>query len=213
MASLVIGIAGGTGSGKSWLSDYLAQHLPMRVTHLREDWYFRDRSRLSADEVLRVNFDHPSAIDAALLLRDLDSLRTGHPIQAPQYDYATHARLPQGQRVEPAPVVLLEGLFVLHRPALRRRATIRVFIDVPSDIRLMRRIRRDITTRGIPLEETLRLWENFVHPMHGRFIAPSASRAHHVWHPARDRAFPRHLIAEVHRRLPRKTLSKRNRLG
>ncbi len=205
MASLVVGIAGGTGSGKSWLSDYLAQHLTMRVAHLREDWYFRDRSRLSAAEVLRVNFDHPSAIDAAPLLRDLDALRAGRPIQAPQYDYATHARLSQGQRVEPAPVILLEGLFVLHRPALRRRAAIRVFIDVPSDIRLMRRLRRDSSARGIPAEETLRLWENFVHPMHDRFIAPSASRAHHVWRPARDRAFPRRLVAEIEKRCPNAT--------
>lgn len=201
MAPLVVGIAGGTASGKSWLADELARRLPVRATRLREDWYFRDRSALSPEEILRVNFDHPSSIDAAGLLRDLDALCKGRPIDAPKYEYATHARLAGTRRVEPAPVILLEGLFVLHRPALRRRIDVRVFVDVPSDIRLMRRIRRDIETRGIPLEETLRLWEHFVHPMHDRFIAPSARHARHLWRPARDRAFPRRLVAEIQRRL------------
>lgn len=201
MASIVVGIAGGTGSGKSWLADYLATELPGRTTRLREDWYFRDRSALSPAEILRVNFDHPSAIDAPQMLRDLDSLRMGRAIRVPQYDYATHTRVADTAEVQPAPIILLEGLFILHRPALRRRTGIRVFVDVPSDIRLMRRIRRDIQERGIPLEETLRLWERFVRPMHERFIAPSARHAHRIWRPARDRTFPRRLTAEIRRRL------------
>lgn len=204
MASLVVGIAGGTGAGKSWLADYLARRFPDRTTRLREDWYFRDRSGLSSDEILRVNFDHPASIDAAQLLRDLDALRAGRSIRAPQYDYATHARSIATIDIAPASIILLEGLFVLHRPALRRRIAIRVFIDVPADIRLIRRIRRDTEVRSIPAPETLRLWENFVHPMHERFVGPSARHAHHVWRPAQDRAFPRRLADEIVKRLARK---------
>ncbi|HPA18370.1 MAG TPA: uridine kinase [Verrucomicrobiae bacterium] len=201
MAPIIIGIAGGTGAGKSWLADYLARYLRGSTTRLQEDWYYRDRSGLSEEEILRVNFDHPSAIDAPGLIKDVDSLRAGRTILAPQYDYATHSRTQATVAVESAPVILLEGLFVLHRPALRRRIGIRVFVDVPADIRLIRRIRRDTEIRRIPVEETLRLWENFVRPMHEHFIAPSARHAHHVWRPEQDPAFPRRLATQVRQRL------------
>ena len=201
MKPIIIGISGGTGAGKSWLADYLARHIPDTSARLQEDWYYRDRSELSEEEILRINFDHPSAIDAPKLLADVDALRGGRTIHAPQYDYATHSRAPATVTVESAPVILLEGLFVLHRPALRRRIGIRVFIDVPADLRLIRRIHRDTEIRRIPVEETLRLWENFVRPMHERFVGPSRRHAQHIWRPSQDPNFPRRLTIQIRRRL------------
>jgi uridine kinase len=198
--SLLVGIAGGTGSGKSWLCDFLAARLPGMAARFQEDWYYRDRSGLSDAAVVKVNFDHPAAIETPALLRDLDALRAGRAIRAPKYDYATHARMRETTLIEPAPVILLDGLFVLHRPALRRRLDIGIFVDVPADVRLIRRLRRDIDVRRIPAEETLRLWESFVHPMHERFVAPSARHATHVWRPEADAGFPRRLCAEIKRR-------------
>jgi len=198
---IVVGIAGGTGAGKSWLADRLDENLAGRTTRLREDWYYRDRSCLTEDEALFVNFDHPSAIDAARLLRDLIALSHGTTIGAPQYDYATHRRTPATMRVRPNSVVLIEGLFVLYRPELRDRIDVGVFIDVPAEVRLERRIQRDLHSRHIPEKETIRLWENFVCPMHDRFIEPSARHAHHIWRPDRDPAFPHRLATSILERL------------
>jgi uridine kinase len=200
MRTLLVGIAGGTGSGKSWLADFLAERLPGLTARFQEDWYYLDNSGLDEAAAARLNFDHPAAIETPALLRDLDALRAGHAVRTPKYDYATHARLAEATLVEPAPVILLDGLFVLHRPALRRRLDIGVFVDVPADVRLIRRLRRDIDVRRIPAEETLRLWESFVHPMHERFVAPSARHATHLWRPKADAAFPRRLCAEIKRR-------------
>lgn len=196
-ASILVAIAGGTGAGKSWLADYLSQRLVGLTTRLREDWYYRDRSHLTARETLFVNFDHPGAIDASRLIHDLDALRAGQSITAPQYDYATHSRIASSVIIEPNAVILLEGLFVLHRASLRNRADIRVFIDVPADLRLARRVHRDSSGRRIPKRETMRLWQNFVCPMHDRFVNPSATHADQVWRPASDAGFPERLAAII----------------
>ena len=128
------------------------------------------------------------------LVRDLRLLSSGKPIDAPLYDYATHARLKQTHRVEPAAVILVEGLFVLQDRRLRRLLDGSVYIDVPDDIRLLRRVRRDVSVRRVELEETLQIYERCVRPMYRRFIAPSASRATWVWRQMEDRRFPRRLL-------------------
>lgn len=199
--SCILGVGGGSGSGKSWLANFLKQKLKDSAVILCQDWYYKDNGHLPPEEIKKLNVDHPSAIDTALFLRHLDRLRAGEVVEAPRYDYATHARLPEIHTVRPAPVVIVEGLFILHDPRLRKRLDVSVFIDFPDDLRLIRRVRRDVEHRRIDLEETLRLYEHCVRPMHHKFIQPSGARADHVWNQAEDRAFPGRLLKLVRARL------------
>ena len=193
----VIGIAGGSGSGKSWLAAHLAQKLGQRATLLAQDWYYKDRTGVSAEAAKKLNFDHPNAIESKLFVRHLAALRRGEAVDAPLYNYATHVRDAVTRRVEPAPLLIVEGLFVLHDPRAAELFDDSVFVDVPADVRLARRIRRDAAHRAIDLDETLRLYENFVRPMHERFVAPSAARARRVWRPLEERGFPRQWLAKL----------------
>ena len=201
---LLVGICGGSASGKSWLADFLKTALGERATIVCQDWYYRDNGRLSAAEAEKVNFDHPRSIEEPLFRRQLETLRRGRPVDAPTYDYRSHARTGDVRRVEPAPVVIVEGLFVLHDEALARKLDLSVFIEVPADERLLRRVRRDSGVRRVDLEETLRLYERFVRPMHDRFIEPSAARATFRWLQMEDRRFPRELLREIRARLRRR---------
>jgi len=199
--SYLVGIAGGTGSGKSWLAQYLARALRGRAAIISQDWYYRDRSSVAARRSAALNFDHPRAFDYALLLRHLDALRDGDGIDAPQYDYRTHSRLAGTVRIEAAPVVLLEGILVLHNPEVRRRLDHAVFVDVPADVRLVRRLRRDAEDRGLPVAETLRQYEQFARPMHERYVEGTARRAAEVWQALEDRRFPRRLADALKTRI------------
>ena len=198
---LLVGICGGTASGKSCLASSLKAVLKAKAVIMRQDWYFRDRSGLTLKEVDRLNFDHPDAMEAPLMHAQLDALLAGRSVDAPLYDYRTHTRKRQTHRVDPAPVIIVEGIFVLHDAVLVRRLDLSVYIDVPADVRLMRRVRRDVEERKIALEETLRLYERFVRPMHMRYIQPSADRATWRWHQLDDKRFPQELIREVQARL------------
>jgi uridine kinase len=186
----VIGIAGGSGSGKSWLARYLKESLGADATVISQDWYYRDQSATPADRREALNFDHPSAIENELLLEHLDRLIEGEPIETPRYQFSTHSRGKQTVAVEPARVVILEGLFVLHEKAILERLTESVFVEVPADVRLVRRLRRDNAERAISTEETLRLYETFARPMHELFIQPSSVNARRVWHPLCEPTFP-----------------------
>jgi uridine kinase len=196
-----VGIAGGTGSGKSWLAQYLSRALCGRAAVITQDWYYKDRSRTVAHRRAALNFDHPRAFDHALLGRHLDALRRGSAIDAPQYEYRTHSRAATTVRIEAAPVVLIEGILVLHDPDVRRRLDHAIFVDVPADVRLMRRLRRDAGERGLPTAETLRLYEKFARPMHERFVEGSSARAVEIWRPLEDRRFPRRLADALKRRI------------
>ena len=176
------------------------------------DWYYRDHGGLPPAQAKKLNFDHPSAIETPLLLRQLDELLGGREIDAPRYLYATHARLKDSRRVGPAPVVILDGLLVLCDKELRRRLDHSVFIEVPDDVRLLRRIRRDVEHRRIDLEETLRLYERFVRPMHQTYVQPSAASATWLWRQLEDKGFPRRL-AEILRRQLRQVSSDPSRRG
>lgn len=199
--ALCIGIGGGSGSGKSWLAGFLKGRLGKRAVVVCQDWYYRDNGHLSEAEALKLNFDHPSAIERALFAAQVSQLLSGKTIEAPRYDYARHARLKDAVRVQPAEVVILEGLLVLHERRLRELMDVSVFIDVPADVRLMRRIRRDVEQRRVDLHETLRLYEHCVRPMHERFIQPSAAHAQHVWLQEEDRKFPQELLRAVEARI------------
>ena len=192
-AAIMVGIAGGTGCGKTALAASLIETLHPHATLVSQDWYYRDRSGVPPEEVKRVNFDHPKAFDNALLRRHLLSLKAFRSVEAPRYDYATHCRTPQGIAVPHAPIVLLEGILILHDARLRAMLDLAVFIDAPADVRLMRRLRRDCSQRGIPIEEILRLYETFARPMHERFVQPSARHATLVWDQATDSRFPSRL--------------------
>lgn len=176
--------------------------LGKRAVLISHDWYYRDRSTLGADAKKKVNFDHPSAFETPLLVRHLLSLKARRGIKTPRYDYASHRRLQETAEATATDIILIEGLFVLHDVRLRKLLELSVFVDVPADIRLIRRIRRDAVARGIAVEETLRLYENFVRPMHERYVQPSARHATHVWDALRDRRFPAKFKNEIRGMLP-----------
>lgn len=195
----VVGICGGSASGKSWLSDFLKEGLGDRAVVVCQDWYYKNNSHLSPQEAEKLNFDHPNAIETSLFLRQLRKLINCNSIEAPSYDYATHTRKKETHRVVPADVIIVEGLFVLHDKRVRSLFDLSVYIDVPSDERLLRRIRRDVEHRRVDLEETLRLYEHFVRPMHTRYIEPSSKVSNGIWRQLSDPQFPKKFLAQVRR--------------
>jgi uridine kinase len=199
---VVLGIAGGSGSGKSWLAKAVAEAFAGRSTVVCHDWYYNDNGRMSDEEArVKLNFDHPSSLETSLMGRHLDRLTAGEAVDAPVYEYSSHSRLEKTRRVEPKPLLIIDGILILHEKELRDRMSLSVFIDVPDDIRLMRRVKRDCTERGVELDETLRLYEHFVRPMHHRYVAPSSRHATWIWSQVDDKKFPDLLISDLRRRL------------
>ncbi len=199
--SLVLGVAGGSGSGKSWLAQSVAAAFPEQTAIVCHDWYYRHNGDLDEAAALKLNFDHPRSLETALLCRQLDQLTAGKTVDAPIYDYATHSRLKETRRVEPRPLIILDGILILTEKSLRARMDLSVFIETPDDIRLMRRVRRDCTERRVDLHETLRLYEEFVRPMHKRYVEPSSRHATWIWSQLDDSTFPHLLVKDLGRRL------------
>ena len=198
---VVLGIAGGSGSGKSWLAKAVSEAFSGRSTVVCHDWYYKNNGHMPEEERLKLNFDHPDSLESGLMGRQLDSLIAGEAVEAPIYEYATHRRLEKTRPVEPKELLILDGILILHERELRERMTLSVFIDAPDDIRLMRRVRRDCKERGVELEETLRLYEDFVRPMHHRYVVPSSHHATWIWSQVEDKKFPELLIKDLERRL------------
>lgn len=171
--SLVVGIAGGSASGKSTVARVVAENLGRRCVLIAHDRYYRAAG--AAD----TNFDHPDALDTDHLLQDLTQLRAQASTRLPVYDFARHDRAPpeRWDPVEPRPVLLVEGILVLAIPALREALDLRVFVDTPDDLRLVRRIRRDVASRGRTVHSVLDQYERTVRPMHEAFVAPSRVHA------------------------------------
>jgi len=171
---LIIGIAGGSGSGKSTVVKKVTKLLPKdSVVVIPQDAYYRDNGHLSPEERAKINFDHPSSIEFNLLIKHLDQLREGHSVEMPIYSYLTCARAKETITVEPKPVIIVEGILILTNPRMRERMDIKVFVDADADDRLMRVIRRDIEERGRSFIQVLDHYEKFVKPMHLLFIEPS----------------------------------------
>ena len=174
MKPLIIGIAGGTGSGKSTVARNVAQALSAQsVAFIDMDGYYRNYAHLPMEERRRINWDHPEAFDWELLLAQLDQLLRGEAIDKPVYDFVTHTRSERTQRVEAVDVVVIDGILLFVDERVRDRCDVKVFVDADADIRLIRRIRRDTAKRGRPLEEVLDQYLTTVQPMHLQFVEPS----------------------------------------
>jgi uridine kinase len=171
---MIIGIAGGSGSGKSTVVNQVIRLLPKNsVSVIPQDAYYKDNGHKSAEERARINFDHPTSIEWNLLIRHLDILKSGKSIEMPIYSYITCARAKETIEVQPKKVILVEGILILTNPRLRKRMDIKVFVDADGDDRLMRVIWRDIEERGRGFQDVLRHYETYVKPMHLQFIEPT----------------------------------------
>ncbi len=171
---LVLGIAGGSGSGKSTIARSILEALPEGTgVLLQQDHYYRSQSHLPIEQRERVNYDHPDALELDLLAEHVDSLRAGKSITRPTYDFTIHDRAKEGLRIEPTRVVVVEGILVLADERLRSRFEVKLFVDTDADIRLMRRIRRDLEQRGRTFAQVRKQYYESVRPMHLAFVEPS----------------------------------------
>jgi uridine kinase len=171
---LVIGVAGGSGSGKTTVTNAILERVGReRIALLPHDFYYHDLSHVPLDQRAQVNFDHPHAFDNALYLAHLDALAHGQQVAMPTYDFTTYVRLPEVLVVQPQPVVLLEGILIFADAALRERMSIKLYVDAESDMRIIRRIQRDTRNRGRTVESVIEQYLKTVRPMHLEFVEPS----------------------------------------
>src|SRR3569833_137604 len=171
---LVVGIAGGTGSGKTTVAHKLETAIPdNRCVRIEHDAYYRDQTHLSPDERAAVNYDHLCLFVCVLFVQHLRRLRAGEPVDVPIYDFAHHTRRTEPRRVVPAPVIIVEGILVFVEAALREQMDIKTFVDTDADIRLMRRIRRDLESRGRSFNSIRDQYYATVRPMHLEYVEPS----------------------------------------
>ena len=177
---LVIGIAGGTGSGKTTLMDNLVKRFSDDVTVLSHDNYYRRRDDMTLEERSKVNYDEPAALETDLMVRHLDLLRQGQAIECPVYDFSQHNRSNKTTTIEPKRVIIVEGILIFEDDALRELMDIRIFVDTDADVRLGRRILRDVEERGRTLQSVLDQYQTTVKPMHEMYVEPSKKHAHLV---------------------------------
>ncbi|MEP7119308.1 MAG: uridine kinase [Byssovorax sp.] len=174
MSALVVGIAGGTGSGKTTVAKTIAAALPAsRVAMVEYDAYYRDRTDLDIEARSQLNFDHPEALETELFVEHLAALKEGRGIDMPIYDFKTHRRKDESRRIEAAPVVIVEGILVFVDQRVRDRLDMKIFVDTDADIRVFRRIRRDMEQRGRTFESVREQYYRTVRPMHLQFVEPS----------------------------------------
>ncbi len=169
-----MGIAGGSGSGKTTVAQRVAAALPEdSVTIVEHDAYYHDRSDISYEERCQLNFDHPDALETSLLVEHLATLRRGEAVDIPVYDFKTHRRAQTKRRLEPTPVVIVEGILVFVDERLREQLEVKIYVDTDPDIRAFRRIRRDLEQRGRSFESIREQYYSTVRPMHLQFVEPS----------------------------------------
>lgn len=174
----VVGVAGGTGSGKSTVAASIVEALPeTRVAILQHDNYYRDRPDLDYEARSRLNFDHPDSLETELLIEHLAALGRGEAVDVPVYDFASHRRSEESLRVEPRRVIVVEGILVFVERRLREHLDLKLFVDTPADIRVFRRIRRDLEQRGRDFASVRAQYYETVRPMHLQFVEPSKAYA------------------------------------
>jgi len=173
-ARIVIGVAGGTGSGKTTVAQEIVKRVgPDRLTYIQHDSYYRDWSELPLADRDHRNFDHPDSLETELLIDHLKQLREGRAIDLPVYDFRTHSRTSATRRVEPKPVILVEGILIFVEKALRDLIDVKVFVDTDADLRFIRRLKRDIAERSRTMESVIDQYLATVRPMHLEFVEPS----------------------------------------
>lgn len=170
---LIIGIAGGTGSGKTTLARNIINHFADRISVLRHDDYYKSQDSIPMEDRIKTNYDHPHAFDTDLLIYHIDELRAGRNISSPTYDYTIHTRSGEVREVKANKVVLLEGILILENAALRDRLDMKIFVDTDADVRILRRILRDVKERGRSLDSVIGQYLSTVKPMHEAFVEPS----------------------------------------
>ena len=175
---LVIGIAGGSGSGKTTLMNNIVTRFADNITVLSHDSYYKRHDDMTYEERCQLNYDEPAALETDLMVRHLDQLRSGQAIDCPVYDFTVHNRSDETTRIEPRKVIIVEGILIFEDPGLRDLMDIRIFVDTDADIRLCRRVKRDVNKRGRTLESVLSQYQQTVKPMYERYVEPSKKYAH-----------------------------------
>lgn len=205
MKPLIIGIAGGSGSGKSTVARKVAENLPeSSVAFIDMDAYYKNFPELTLEQRRRLNWDHPDAFDFELLCDHLETLSSGQAIDKPEYDFVTHLRSANSRHIEPPDVVVIDGILLFVDERTRELCDVKVFVDADADIRLIRRIKRDTRTRGRPLDEVLDQYLSTVQPMHLQFVEPSKRYADVIVPRGGHNAIAiEMLLAKIQRRLAR----------
>ena len=176
MNTIIIAIAGGTGSGKSFLAKSLASAYPKKeILIIEQDSYYKDISNLDYEDRCKQNFDHPDAIDSALIESHLKILLSGKPIYSPRYNFYKHLREKKGKKISQHPIIIMEGILILHYIKLHKFYTLKIFVETPENIRIHRRMERDIHFRGRTKESIEKQYYSTVKPMHEKFVQPSKS--------------------------------------
>jgi uridine kinase len=176
--SLIIGICGGTGSGKTTVANRILESVSAsEVVFIQQDSYYRNLTDLPLDYRHIANFDHPDALDNDLLVNHVRRLKAGEAVELPLYDFKTHTRMNETRHVEPQPIVIVEGILIYADPRLLEQMDIKVFVDTPDDIRFIRRLRRDLAERGRTIESVIEQYIATVRPMHLQFVEPSKRHA------------------------------------
>ena len=175
---LVIGIAGGSGSGKTTLMNNIVSRFSEDITVLSHDSYYRRHDDMTYEERCQLNYDEPAALETELMVKHLDRLRNGEAIDCPVYDFTVHNRSDEVTRIEPSRIIIVEGILIFENEALRDLMDIRIFVDTDADIRLCRRVKRDVNKRGRSLESVLTQYQETVKPMYEKYVEPSKKYAH-----------------------------------
>lgn len=174
MKSLVIGIAGGTGSGKTTVTNKILEHIDRsRVDVIQHDYYYKDISAHGGKRPEEINFDHPSSLETDLLIHHIRDLKEGQGVELPIYNFTTHKRMDATRNVDPREIIIIDGILIFTEKRLRDLMDIKIFVDTDADERLLRRIRRDILERGRSIESVMQQYMNTVKPMHMEFVEPS----------------------------------------
>lgn len=199
MKPFIIGVAGGSGSGKSTVTEQIVRAVgEENVTIFIQDNFYLDRSNLSMEERNRINFDHPAALDWDLMTKQLNDLANRVPVEMPQYDFNTHTRKPESRTVSPAKIIVVEGIFGLFDESMCKQMALRIFVDTAGDIRFMRRLKRDIKERDRTLDSVIEQYSKFVRPMYKKFVEPTKQSAHIIIPHGSNKAALEMIISRIH---------------